>query len=69
MLGVFVSSIRYNVFKEGIAMNTNIKAGRIVQIVSISCPSIINLLKDFLTNIDKTKYSVKMVIKIKMIIA
>jgi hypothetical protein len=39
-----VSSIKYNVFKDGRAIKINKIAGRIVQIVSISCPSITNLL-------------------------
>jgi len=43
ILGDFVSSIKYRVFIEGRAMNNNRIAGRIVQIVSISCPSIMNL--------------------------
>jgi hypothetical protein len=69
MLGVFVSSIRYNVLRDGRAMKINRKAGRIVQIVSISCPSIINLSKFFPKIIEVTKYSVKIVIKIKIIMA
>jgi len=69
ILGVLVSSIRYKVFRDGRAMKINRKAGRIVQIVSISCPSIMNLLKLFPRIIEVTKYSVKTVIKIKMIIA
>jgi len=50
--GVLVSSIKYNVFSEGRAMKISIKDGRMVQIVSISCPSIINLLNFFLTVIE-----------------
>jgi hypothetical protein len=42
--GDFVSSIRYSVFSEGKAIKINMKAGRMVQIVSISCPSMMNLL-------------------------
>jgi len=69
MLGVLVSSIRYNVFREGRAMKIKRKAGRIVQIVSISCPSIMNLLKFFPRIIEVTRYSVRIVIKIKIIMA
>ena len=69
MLGFFVSSIKYNVFKDGTAMNTSIRAGSTVQIVSISCPSMVNLLKDLLNNIETTIYKVKMVISIKITIA
>jgi hypothetical protein len=64
-----VSSIRYRVFSDGRAIKININAGKIVQIVSISCPSIMNLLKFFLSVMEVTKYSVRIVIKIRMIIA
>ena len=69
ILGILVSSIKYNVFRDGMAINTSIKAGKTVQIVSISCPSIMNLLNDFLTIIEIIKYSVRMVIRVRMIIA
>jgi hypothetical protein len=52
MDGVLVSSIKYNVFNEGKAMKISMKAGRMVQIVSISCPSMMNLLNFFLTIIE-----------------
>jgi len=69
MFGVLVSSIRYRVFRDGRAMKINRKAGKIVQIVSISWPSIMNLLK-FLPKVrEVTKYRVKIVIRIKIIIA
>lgn len=45
------------------------KAGKIVQIVSISCPSMMNLLKVLPKIMEVTRYNVKIVIKIKMIIA
>jgi len=67
--GVLVSSIKYKVFKEGIAIKINKRAGRMVQTVSISCPSIINLLKFFPKVVDSVKYNVMIVIRIKMIIA
>lgn len=38
--------MRYRTLREGSAMKINKMAGRIVQIVSISCPSLINLWKD-----------------------
>jgi len=44
------------------------KAGTIVQIVSISCPSIVYLLNFFDTIKDTTTYRVKIVIKERMII-
>lgn len=69
ILGVFVSSMRYNVLREGRAIKISRKAGRIVQIVSISCPSMINLLKFFPKIMEVTRYSVKIVIKIKIIMA
>jgi hypothetical protein len=50
--GVLVSSIKYSVFNEGKAIKINIKDGRMVQIVSISCPSMMNLLNFFLTVIE-----------------
>jgi len=69
MFGVFVSSIKYRVFREGRAMKIKRKAGKMVQIVSISCPSIINLLKFFPKIIEVTRYRVKIVIRIRMIMA
>jgi hypothetical protein len=69
IFGVLVSSIKYRVFKEGRAINTNKRAGRTVQIVSISCPSMTNLLNLFLFIREMTKYKVKIVIRIKIIIA
>lgn len=69
ILGDFVSSIRYKVFREGRAIKISSNAGRIVQIVSISCPSITNLLNFFLIISDKTRWIVRIVIKVKMIIA
>jgi len=50
-------------------MKISKKAGRTVQIVSISCPSIMNLLKFFPNLIEETKYNVKIVIRIKIIMA
>jgi len=64
-----VSSIRYNVLRDGRAMKIRRKAGKIVQIVSISCPSMMNLLKVLPKIMEVTRYNVKIVIKIKMIIA
>ncbi len=64
-----MSSIRYNVFIDGKAMNRSRKAGRSVQIVSISCPSIMNLLNNFEPITDKIIYMVITVIRISTIIA
>jgi hypothetical protein len=69
ILGFFVSSIRYNVFMEGKAMNSSKTAGRSVQMVSISCPSIMNLLNRFLMITEMMMYMVITVIKIKTIMA
>lgn len=64
-----MSSIKYKVFKEGRAIKISMKAGKIVQIVSISCPSMVYLLYFFLIIKEVTKYKVKIVIKVKIIIA
>jgi hypothetical protein len=64
-----VSSIRYSVFSDGRAMKINRKAGKIVQIVSISCPSIMNLLKFFPKIMEVSRYNVRIVIRIRIIIA
>jgi len=69
ILGVLVSSIRYRVFSEGRAIKIKRIAGRIVQIVSISCPSITYLLNFFLVTSDTTRYKVMIVIKIRIIMA
>ncbi len=69
ILGVLVSSIRYSVFSDGRAMKINRKAGKIVQIVSISCPSIMNLLKFFPKIMEVSRYNVRIVIRIRIIIA
>jgi len=66
--GVLVSSIRYSVFREGRTIKINRIAGSKVQIVSISCPSIKNLLKFFIIAREVTKYRVRIVVRIRMII-
>ncbi len=48
ILGDLVSSMRYKIFNEGRAINSKKIAGMIVQMVSISCPSIVNLSIDLL---------------------
>jgi len=68
-LGVLVSSIMYSVFSEGRAIKISSKAGRIVQIVSISCPSITYLLNFLLVIKEYTKCIVRIVIKIRIIMA
>ena len=69
ILGFFVSSIRYNVFRDGIAIKINIRAGRIVQMVSISCPSITYLLNTFMLISDPRRWRVIIVINVRMIMA
>ncbi len=64
-----MSSIKYNVFMDGKAINRSKKAGRSVQIVSISCPSIMNLLNSFDPITDKIMYIVMTVMRISTIIA
>jgi len=54
---------------DGKAMNKSKKAGRSVQMVSISCPSIMNLLNSFDPITDKIMYIVMTVMRIKTIIA
>jgi len=66
--GILLSSIKYKFFNEGKAINTNNKDGKIVQIVSISCPSIMNLLNLLINNKDNTRYNVRTVIVINTII-
>jgi hypothetical protein len=66
--GEMFSSIMYRAFIEGRAMKINMADGRIVQIVSISCPSDMNLLNLFLTIDDAIMYRVRMVIVTRMII-
>jgi len=69
MLGVLVSSIKYKVFSDGIAMKISKIAGKMVQIVSISCPSIMNLLKFFPIVVDIVRYNVIIVIRIRITMA
>jgi hypothetical protein len=63
-----ISSIKYNNFNDGKAINNKINAGIIVQIISIICPDkkyrLINLLK----NKINIKYVTKIVIIVKTII-
>jgi hypothetical protein len=64
-----VSSIKYNVFKEGKAIKISIKVGSKVQIVSTSCPSVIYLLKFFVIISEIIRYRVMTVTIVKIIIA
>lgn len=59
-----MSSIIYNVFMEGSAMKISINAGRIVQMVSISCPSVVYLSNLIPRIKDVTKYRVIVVMTI-----
>jgi hypothetical protein len=68
-LGLIISSIIYKVFKDGIAINTSIIAGRAVQKNSISSAPKKNRLK-LLVEIALNKlYKTIVVILIKIIIA
>jgi hypothetical protein len=49
-------------------MNSNRRAGRMVQIVSISCPSIRYLLNVFLNTSEVSIYRVRIVIRTRTII-
>jgi hypothetical protein len=55
IVGDFVSSIIYNVFRDGIAIRSRRMAGRMVHTVSISCPSMLNLLKDLFRRVVDIK--------------
>lgn len=63
-----MSSIRYRIFIDGSAIKRSITAGRMVQIVSISWPSIKNLWYLFLITTEIIRFNVKIVIRIRMII-
>jgi len=67
--GVLVSSIRYKIFSDGRAIKISMNAGRMVQIVSISCPSAINLLKFFISSSEVSTYKVRIVMAVIMIMA
>jgi len=43
VLYIYISSIKYSRHRDGIAINTKMTAGAIVQIVSIICPSRMNI--------------------------
>jgi hypothetical protein len=68
IFGVIISSIIYRVFKDGIAMNINIIAGKVVQNNSISWASRKNRLNDLLMIDEMIKWRVKIVTLTKMII-
>lgn len=64
--GSLTSSKRYRSRREGRAINTNVIAGRIVQIISIVCPSSKKRLIKGLKNIVVMTYLTKVVIIIKI---
>lgn len=66
--GLKDSSIKYKIRKDGRAMNISIKAGKIVQIISISCPSRISWLESLFNIMLVIIYKIKIVIIIKIII-
>jgi len=53
---------------DGMAMKISKKAGKIVQIVSISCPSKSVLLYDFMLYEATITYNVRIVTSVRMII-
>ena len=62
--GVEISSIKYRRRREGRARNKSTIAGRMVQIVSISCASIILLhVKEFIIN-DRIAYPTMAIIRV-----
>ena len=69
ILGLLISSSIYKSCKEGKAIKINTIAGRIVQIISIVCPSNKNRLVIELKNKVIIIYPTIVVIKIKIIIA
>jgi len=67
-VGFFESSTRYRDFMDGRAIKINRIPGKTVQIVSISCPSSRNLLKNLFRTDDIIKYKVRTVVRIRIII-
>ena len=52
--GLLISSIMYRIRKDGRAIKIKIIAGKIVQIVSTSCASIVLVWVNFVVNISET---------------
>lgn len=61
--GSFTSSIKYKIRREGRAIMTKITAGRMVQIISISCESKMYLLVSFVETITTIMYRTNVLIK------
>lgn len=51
--GLLISSIMYRIRREGRAIKIRITAGRMVQIVSTSCASIVLVCVSFVVNISE----------------
>lgn len=66
--GLVVSSIRYSVRRDGRAIVIRIRAGRMVQIISISCTSVAFVWYRLVSNKTEIVYSTNMLIK-KIIIS
>lgn len=64
---LWISSVKYKIFKEGIAIKIKINIGRIVQINSIKCLSNRNRLVKLLKINDLIIKKIRIVIKIKII--
>lgn len=62
IIGLLISSNKYNSRKEGRAIKISVIAGKIVQIISIFCPSSRNRLFNLLKNRLLIKYPTKIVI-------
>lgn len=61
--GSLISSIRYRIRSEGRAMRIKITAGRIVQIISISCESRIYLFVSLVETMAAIIYRTSVLIK------
>ena len=51
--GLLISSITYGIHKDGRAIRIKIMAGKMVQIVSTSCASIVLVWVNFVVNISE----------------
>ena len=61
--GLLISSIMYRIRKEGRAIRIKMMAGRMVQIVSTSCASIVLVWVSFVVSISEIMYSTNELIK------
>lgn len=65
--GLLISSIMYRMRRDGRAIRIRIMAGRIVQIVSTSCASIVLVCVNFVVSINEIIYSTSELIRITII--